>query len=208
MSRKRGFTLIELLVVIAIIAILAAILFPVFAKAREKARQSSCASNCKQLAVASLSYAQDYDERFKFGWGPNNLRWCTVWMPYIKNVQLFACPSYTSLAGYGTVCEAGGIGGYDAMAQFVSPAETIMLSDNEGYADGAGGQGADRSCPPWHTTQYHNYETVAYPPARRWYSRHNEGANYSFIDGHVKWTKYQSTFTDAAGTGSNMYDRN
>ncbi|MFH1910322.1 MAG: prepilin-type N-terminal cleavage/methylation domain-containing protein, partial [bacterium] len=60
--RKRGFTLIELLVVIAIIAILAAILFPVFAKAREKARQTSCLSNLKQIDLAVLQYAQDYDE--------------------------------------------------------------------------------------------------------------------------------------------------
>src|SRR5262245_12692940 len=64
-----GFTLIELLVVIAIIAILAAILFPVFAKAREKARQASCESNLKQLTLACLQYAQDYDEKLPMaGW--------------------------------------------------------------------------------------------------------------------------------------------
>ena len=57
-----GFTLIELLVVIAIIAILAAILFPVFAQAREKARQSSCASNQRQVILATLQYVQDFDE--------------------------------------------------------------------------------------------------------------------------------------------------
>jgi prepilin-type N-terminal cleavage/methylation domain-containing protein/prepilin-type processing-associated H-X9-DG protein len=62
--RKSGFTLIELLVVIAIIAILAAILFPVFAAAREKARQTSCLSNLKQNALATLSYINDYDETF------------------------------------------------------------------------------------------------------------------------------------------------
>ena len=62
MRRDRGFTLIELLVVIAIIAILAAILFPVFARAREAARKATCISNCKQIALACLMYAQDYDE--------------------------------------------------------------------------------------------------------------------------------------------------
>jgi prepilin-type N-terminal cleavage/methylation domain-containing protein len=62
MRRNRGFTLIELLVVIAIIAILAAILFPVFARAREAARKATCISNIKQIGLACLMYAQDYDE--------------------------------------------------------------------------------------------------------------------------------------------------
>jgi prepilin-type processing-associated H-X9-DG protein len=48
--------------VIAIIAILAAILFPVFARAREAARKATCLSNLKQIALAALMYAQDYDE--------------------------------------------------------------------------------------------------------------------------------------------------
>src|SRR2546428_11131003 len=63
-SIRSGFTLIELLVVIAIIAILAAILFPVFARAREQARKTTCASNMKQIATATLLYMQDYDELF------------------------------------------------------------------------------------------------------------------------------------------------
>ncbi|MDR3709888.1 MAG: DUF1559 domain-containing protein [Capsulimonadaceae bacterium] len=66
-SPKSGFTLIELLVVIAIIAILAAILFPVFATAREKARQATCESNEKQIGIAFLGYAQDYDENLPYG---------------------------------------------------------------------------------------------------------------------------------------------
>jgi prepilin-type N-terminal cleavage/methylation domain-containing protein/prepilin-type processing-associated H-X9-DG protein len=66
--RRYGFTLIELLVVIAIIAILAAILFPVFAQAREKARQTQCASNARQVGLATNMYLQDYNETFPIGY--------------------------------------------------------------------------------------------------------------------------------------------
>ncbi len=91
---KSGFTLIELLVVIAIIAILAAILFPVFAQAREQARATMCLSNCRQIALGALQYAQDYDEQLL----PNaseyikpqvpptyQVIWCGLIQPYLKN---------------------------------------------------------------------------------------------------------------------------
>jgi prepilin-type N-terminal cleavage/methylation domain-containing protein len=89
MTRSRtGFTLIELLVVIAIIAILAAILFPVFAQAREKARQASCTSNMKQSSLATLMYAQDYDEYLPLGaYNPVGLPvvlWYDLVEPYVK----------------------------------------------------------------------------------------------------------------------------
>ena len=100
----RGFTLIELLVVIAIIAILAAILFPVFAQAREKARQTACLSNTRQIATAIHMCLQDYDETFFnmpwSGFGGYDGRtpsidrfWTEVLMPYVKNQDLFRCPS-------------------------------------------------------------------------------------------------------------------
>jgi prepilin-type N-terminal cleavage/methylation domain-containing protein/prepilin-type processing-associated H-X9-DG protein len=99
---RTAFTLIELLVVIAIIAVLAAILFPVFAQAREKARQTSCLSNLRQIGLAMMQYAQDADETM-----PNALLnqspinggdvgfkpYDQILMPYVKNYQVFNCPS-------------------------------------------------------------------------------------------------------------------
>lgn len=100
MKRRSGFTLIELLVVIAIIAILAAILFPVFAQAREKARQSTCSSNLKQLGTAIRMYVDDYDGvyiptyNYINGWNAcPHYAWFHMCQPYIKNLNVFNCPS-------------------------------------------------------------------------------------------------------------------
>jgi prepilin-type N-terminal cleavage/methylation domain-containing protein/prepilin-type processing-associated H-X9-DG protein len=62
-ARKRAFTLIELLVVIAIIAILAAILIPVLQSAQERSRRIYCLNNIKQLQLAWVMYASDYNDK-------------------------------------------------------------------------------------------------------------------------------------------------
>lgn len=98
-TQAGAFTLIELLVVIAIIAILAAILFPVFAQARDKARSAACLSNTKQAGLALAMYIQDYDETLPQMYyyveanGVGRMHWTAMLQPYIKNQDIFACPS-------------------------------------------------------------------------------------------------------------------
>jgi len=195
---RRGFTLIELLVVIAIIAILAAILFPVFARAREKARQTSCLSNMKQISLGIVMYAQDYDETmvrnatavydFEAPDGTpihivpqSAMLWMYLTYPYVKNVDIYNCPSYSDKwspsaydgsCGYGKNTHLSNV----AMASIKEPVQTVLVLDCNYYladwdvvADPDGSTGSDN--------------------AREPRDCHNEGANYGFCDGHAKWMK-------------------
>ncbi len=181
---RRGFTLIELLVVIAIIAILAAILFPVFARAREKARQSSCLSNLKQIALGTLMYVQDYDEVLPSYGGSPMVTPQTRIQPYLKNLQIWVCPSSSGLfaiywdgtpAWPPTVFGPQGSYGWSnrsingvKMAQLQTPAESSMWADSVVTSN-------------WTFTilwENNYYRTAAV---------HNDGGNMAFADGHAKW---------------------
>jgi len=63
----RAFTLIELLVVIAVIALLMAILIPVLRSAKEQGYRAVCLSNLRQLTLAWLAYAEEYDGKLVRG---------------------------------------------------------------------------------------------------------------------------------------------
>lgn len=63
MNRQHAFTLIELLVVISIIAVLISILLPTLSSARDAARASQCLSQQRQIGLAMMVYANDYEFR-------------------------------------------------------------------------------------------------------------------------------------------------
>jgi prepilin-type N-terminal cleavage/methylation domain-containing protein/prepilin-type processing-associated H-X9-DG protein len=67
MRKTKGFTFIELLVVIAIIALLIALLVPVLGRARELGHRTVCLNNLKQLTLAWLAYANEYDSKIVDG---------------------------------------------------------------------------------------------------------------------------------------------
>ena len=94
--RNKAFTLIELLIVIAMIAVLGALLFPVFGKVRENARRTTCQSNLRQIGLSIIEYAQDSDEVMPpgaYALGGATVTWRQEVFPYVKNVQVFTCPS-------------------------------------------------------------------------------------------------------------------
>ena len=208
--RHRGFTLIELLVVIAIIAILAAILFPVFAKAREKARQSSCLSNLKQIGLAFMQYAQDYDETLPVDWmdPANNFAthysWRALLTPYIKSTQIFSCPSdnhnYSgALAGLCQAGEGGIPGSYGdntmhynggapnppGVVSWPSGCKLAIVATPAQLILAGDSSGGAHQISSASDTLGFVMDSTGYPGAYR----HNDGANYCFADGHAKWLK-------------------
>ena len=215
---RRGFTLIELLVVIAIIAILAAILFPVFARAREKARQTSCLSNCKQLGLGTMMYAQDYDEKYNYwttGLGdasPSAQPWWVVIEPYVKNGQIFVCPSKPSwgpyvnyhqsfsvpfFPGYGMNPNVQYYGGGLPLALIRFPASLVVLADSC-HPMGENWRFAWPEAPGgWNTTPSKCTNALTMNPD---YARHNSGDNFVMADGHAKWLEAKTFYSQWAST--------
>jgi prepilin-type N-terminal cleavage/methylation domain-containing protein len=220
-GRKTGFTLIELLVVIAIIAILAAILFPVFGRARENARRSSCTSNMKQIGLGIMQYAQDYDEKFPGNGGYNlptgeTATWDLRIQPYVKSVQVLACPSDTAhptanLPGFGqNVRRSYGMVAYmwqiqgnfwepqpvgRSMASVPSPSVTLLVGES-----GRPEFGGNTAASWFEGSRIHNTGDLASSDGRKPFSSWDpnnqaapgaEGAHlgtdvFLYADGHVK----------------------
>jgi prepilin-type N-terminal cleavage/methylation domain-containing protein/prepilin-type processing-associated H-X9-DG protein len=213
---RRGFTLIELLVVIAIIAILAAILFPVFARAREKARQASCQSNLKQIALAAIMYAQDYDERCVLGYETGRL-WSDLLAPYMKNTQMLICPSATQYAANGYGINSQSMSG-PALASIQQPASTIYFADGKRINRAIAGF-VDRDPNTWGTNGVCHWQIHApngggwaggscCPDSRRIDVRHNGMVNIAYVDGHVKTTNGQAETQGNWNDATSMWDLN
>jgi prepilin-type processing-associated H-X9-DG protein len=135
--------------VIAIIAILASILFPVFAQAREKARQTTCTSNVKNLGLAVMLYAQDYDETYPPLWYNPTGHWPNIIRSYFSNAAamsdgskgrggIMVCPSALyphpgwayAMSQEFSVYDAK-LNGYRGMpiASISSPARVLMIAE-------------------------------------------------------------------------------
>lgn len=194
--RTAGFTLIELLVVIAIIAILAAILFPVFARARDKARQTSCLSNVKQISLALMMYAQDYNETYPRTGGA----WWHPLMPYVNNEQVFRTPAYVDDATASSDYLISGLILHGmTMASFQRPSDQIAITVR---AEGSGSLGYhpwpndfNPGPPSWDDLDLYVSPSTGsdWFQARIEHEAFSGGTNYGFVDGHAKWYRWDQT---------------
>ena len=223
---RRAFTLIELLVVIAIIAILAAILFPVFSQVRENARRTSCLSNCRQIGLGLTQYVQDADETFPMniylgGSGPGTCVYLSqiAISPYIKNMQVYQCPSDPNPLDFPTAMSTIGMPPPCAASPAISKvsyvpnfalidwgnpsnffppnpnravktlAQIDFPTDTSAFYDGA------------HTLPDAYFNIMDVPVQ----ARHRGLANVTFVDGHAK-TVRAAPWTDATGKQLGGYD--
>jgi prepilin-type N-terminal cleavage/methylation domain-containing protein/prepilin-type processing-associated H-X9-DG protein len=208
-KNAKAFTLIELLVVIAIIAILSSIIFPVFSSAREKARATQCMSNMVQLGMAASLYTDDNDERLPGATeGATGTGLSGGWVyyatysaagtaasptkfdvtlgsiySYVKVKQLYKCPD-DSVAGevsglsYAiSSCTQSpelvtGIGQTtgDALGQFQSPSSVALFVEESVNKDMV-------------SSTNDGYYSATVDSLT---TRHNNGLNIAFVDGHAK----------------------
>jgi prepilin-type N-terminal cleavage/methylation domain-containing protein/prepilin-type processing-associated H-X9-DG protein len=182
-----GFTLIELLVVVAIIAILASLLLPALANAKDRAQAIRCLNNLKQIGLATLIYAQEYQNLVQID-APLDpgVTWASILSTNqnLKPFDIFLCPTYAPrhftnwVMTYGVRQDplpentAGDFGELLQVDTISKPADYLHLADTT--SRGRQGIGAE---------QYYFFRTDS---EKEVHARHGQRANGWFIDGHVE----------------------
>jgi type II secretory pathway pseudopilin PulG len=89
LPRRTAFTLFQLLIVLAILLILLALLLPAVQKVREAAARSQSMNNLKQIALATINYADTYNGDLPQGIDAKGFSAATYILPFLEQQNLF-----------------------------------------------------------------------------------------------------------------------
>jgi prepilin-type processing-associated H-X9-DG protein len=134
----------------------AGVALPVLTKARERAHEATCMSNMRQLALAMMQYAQDWDEKL-----PPANRWRDAIKAYVKNDGVFRCPSdpdKTHPCSYAMNRRLSG----QPLSRFKNPESIVLLFESTDTTENPNSFGEGLVL------------------------RHNGKVCFAFLDGHVE----------------------
>lgn len=146
------------------------------------------------------------------GGGTNKINWMDFVYPYVKNVQVYSCPSaaWARSNGYASYGYSGMISGWErwrvpgqnaccygpAMmhAEIKRPSEVIMLMDY-GVVDSLNVTNVN-----WYVWYATDPSEATYNYARAF--PHLDGGNICYVDGHVKWRTRVSDYLQGTYTSN------
>jgi prepilin-type processing-associated H-X9-DG protein len=191
---RSAFTLLQAILLLFGLALIAAILFPVFVPGRRTEGYLSCQSHLKQITLGFKQYTQDYDDKYP----PIVLEppsraalgapygWTDAVLPYLRSLQIFQCPDEPNRDASLYKSWQPGVTDYYLNrriaaveeSKFPNSALTVALADGNDGLD-VNDARYTRDAVPLEWLKDENSPVY----------RHRGGANYGFVDGHVKWLK-------------------
>jgi prepilin-type N-terminal cleavage/methylation domain-containing protein/prepilin-type processing-associated H-X9-DG protein len=216
---ERAFTLIELLVTIAIIGILAALLLPALSRAKEKGQRTGCLNNLKQLQTGWQMYLDDDSDLLPPNlWDgvhgqaagsapgswvvgnalentPTNIERGVQWR-YNSSLGIYHCPADTSLANDGITPRFRSyslLNYLGADPNGPSPDSALNMAKGTQIKNTSAVLAFD--CED--ATSINDGILLVEPaPIMQWAdlpsSRHSQGCDFSFVDGHVEYWRWKS----------------
>ncbi len=201
-GRASGFTLIELLVVIAIIAILAGMLLPALSRAKGQAWATACLNHVKQIGLATVMYASDYDDALPRS-SHQSQSWVGSLQPYAGGTNLWRCPrdsNKTRLYSYALndfllpPDTADSVTNYSRVSAVPVPSETFFMAEcADKYASSDHFHFADPTDGDYSPESFKSEIAVM---------RHLNTANYLFVDGHVERLNWNPVKPKLTSSGS------